>query len=178
MRLIHVIAVFLACLLVAAPLLAQKEKREPLTSSQVDQIAEAGINPNARVGLYTKFLDEHAAVIKGLATRAKSPARSHRLDNDLQDFTALMDELGSNLDTFSDRRADIRKSLKPLNEAIQRWLAILNALASEPVFEISRDEAIESGKDLADQAKQLQQDQEAYFKLHPDEAGQDRWEPK
>ncbi len=62
-----------------------------------------------------------------------------------------MDELGSNLDEYSDRKADMRKALKPLNEASQRWLGILRALAGEPAFELSRKEAIESADDLADQ---------------------------
>ena len=56
-------AVF-ACLLttasLASPLSAQKQKREPLTEDQQDQIAEAGIDPVASVDLYVKFLNEHA----------------------------------------------------------------------------------------------------------------------
>jgi len=171
-------AAILACLFWAVPLLAQKEKREPLTGAQIEEIREAGIDPDGRVKLYTKYLDEHAGVIKGLTSRAKSAARISRLDNELQDFIALMDELGTNLDVFSDRKADIRKSLKPLTEATQRWLGILRALAGEPGFDLARKEAIESGEDLAEQATRLLQEQTDYFKLHKDEAGQDRAEPK
>ena len=171
-------AAILACLFWAVPLLAQKEKREPLTGAQIEEIREAGIDPDGRVKLYTKYLDEHAGVIKGLTSRAKSAARISRLHNELQDFTALMDELGANLDVFSDRKADIRKSLKPLTEATQRWLGILRALAGEPGFDLARKEAIESGEDLAEQATRLLQEQPDYFKLHKDEAGQDRAEPK
>ena len=43
---------------------AQKQKREPLTEAQVEKIAEAGIDPNARVVLYTQYLNEHADAIK------------------------------------------------------------------------------------------------------------------
>ncbi len=102
--------------LIAANLHGQKEKREPLTGPQIEQIREAGIYPVDRVNLYTKFLNEHADTIKGLTNRGKSGSRVQRLDGELQDFTALMDELGSNLDVFSDRKADIRKALKPLSE--------------------------------------------------------------
>jgi hypothetical protein len=172
------VTAILVCLSFAAPLLAQKEKREPLTDDQVEKIREAGLAPNERVNLYAKFLNEHAAVIKGLASRAKSAARARRLDDELQDFTALMDELGSNLDVFSERHADIRKALKPLNEAIPRWLGMLRALAGETGFDLSRKEAIESGQDLADQATRLLTEQTEYFKLHKDEKGQDRAEPK
>ena len=90
---------------------------------------------------------------KALTNRAKSDARSNRLNDALQDFTALMDELGDNLDAFSDRKADIRKSLKALADATPRWQGILRALAGEPGFDLARKEAIESGEDLSDQAK-------------------------
>lgn len=172
------LAAILFCLLLAAPLGAQKEKRNPLTDAQAQQIAETGIDPAARVDLYVKFLNERSDTIKGLIKRAKSSARAHRIDDELQDFTALMDELGDNLDIFSARKADIRKSLKPLNEAIQRWQEVLHDLPSEPVFELSLKEALDSVSDLASQTKQLTTDQEAYFKAHPDEKGQDRAEPK
>ena len=166
------------CLLLAAPLVAQKQKREPLTEKQQDEIAEAGIDPVARVNLYVKFLNEYSDTIKGLIPRAKSAARAHRIDDELEDFAALMDELGDNLDVFSQRKADLRKSLKDLNESIQRWQGLLHDLPSEPGFELSLKDAIASANDLADQAKQITADQEAYFKAHPDEKGQDRWEPK
>jgi hypothetical protein len=178
MSLIRRFAPILACFILAAPLFAQLEKRHPLTEAQIDQIREAGINPNERVRLYAQFLDEHADVIKGLINRAKSTARGRRLDDELQDFTALMDEFGSNLDVYSDRHADIRKSLKPLPAATQRWLGILRALAGEPAFELARKEAIESGEDLSDQATRLLREQTDYFNLHKDEAGQERAEPK
>ena len=162
----------------AAPIAAQKQKREPLTEKQQDQIEEAGIDPVARVDLYVKFLNEYSDTIKGLIPRAKSTARSHRIDDELQDFSALMDELGDNLDVFSQRKADLRKSLKDLRESIEHWQTILHDLPSEPGFELSLKEAIDSANDLADQAKEITTDQEDYFKAHPDEKGQDRAEPK
>jgi NADH dehydrogenase/NADH:ubiquinone oxidoreductase subunit G len=171
-------AVMVAGLLFAAPLCGQKEKREPLTEAQIEQIREAGIDPNARVALYIKFLDEHAETIKGLSGRVRSTERSRRLQDELENFTALMDELGSNLDVYSERKADIRKALKPLSTATERWLTVLRALPEDPASELAHKEAIESGEDLAEQAKQLEDEQTAYFKLHKDEQGQDRAEPK
>jgi hypothetical protein len=177
-RVMRFLAATLLCLLVAAPLRAQKVKREPLTEAQQDQIAEAGIDPAARVGLYVKFLNQQADTIKGLIPRAHSSARSSRLDNELQDFAALMDELGDNLDVYSDRKADLRKSLKGLNEGVQRWQQVLNSVPSDPGFELSRKDALESSNDLSAQAKQITADQTEYFKEHKDEKGQDRAEPK
>ena len=170
--------IVLSGILCISPLQAQKQQREPLTDAQVDKIREAGIDPVERVKLYTKFLSEHVDSIKALTPRARSAARVLRMDSELQDLTALMDELGSNLDQYSERKADLRKSLKPLADATQNWLGVLRALPSEPGFELSRKEAIESGQDLADQASRLLEEQTAYFKVHKDERGQDRAEPK
>jgi hypothetical protein len=162
----------------ATSLNAQKEKRQPLTEAQIELIRDAGVDPSLRITLYTKFLNEHADVIKSLTNRAKSSARARHLDDELLDFTALLDELGDNLDQYADRKADLRPALKPLTEAAPRWLGILRALAGEPGFDEARKEAIESGEDLADQAKRILSEQTEYFTLHKDEKGQERAEPK
>lgn len=157
---------------------AQREQRPTLSEAQIEQIREAGIDPNLRTSLYTKFLDERADALKKLTSRASSPARAKRLDDALQDFTALMDELGSNLDQYGDRKADMRPALKKLNEALPRWLGILKALPGEPTFDEARKEAIESCQDLQGDSERLEQEQIAYFKEHKDEKGQERAEPK
>lgn len=172
------IAAILLGLSIVAPLAAQKDKPEPLTEVQIEQIREAGTAPNDRVNLYTRFLNEHADTIKSLTSRSKSLTRAKRIDEELAQFTALMDEFGSNLDVYSDRHADIRKGLKPLSESTDRWLGILRALPGEPSFDLARKEAIESGEELADQAKRLLAEQTEYFNLHKDEQNQDRAEPK
>jgi hypothetical protein len=172
------IALLLVPALTASAFPAQKDKPEPLNETQIEQIREAGINPNERVKLYTKFLNDYADTIKSLTGRAKSFARAKRLDDELQNMTALMDEFGSNLDTYSDRHADIRLGLKPLTEAADHWLSVLRALPGEPAFDVSRKEAIESGDDLAGQAKRLLSEQTDYFNIHKDERNQDRAEPK
>jgi hypothetical protein len=178
MRPSHGFVALLICILGTLPLGAQKEKREPLTSAQIEEIREAGVDPGERVKLYTKFLDDHAEAIKDLGGRVKSSTRSQRLDDQLQDFTALMDELGSNLDLYSERHADIRKSLKTLTEATPRWLGILRGLTSERGVELARKESVESGGDLAAQATHMLEEQTEYFKIHKDEEGQERAEPK
>lgn len=177
----HTLRWFLVVLLVAGSsslLSAQKEQRQVLTESQIEAIREAGIYPNDRINLYTKYVDDRAQAIKSLTNRATSTARARKLDNELQDITALMDELGANLDQYGDRKADIRGALKKLNEEAPLWVRILNALAGEPTFDESRKEAIESCEDLTDDAKRLLTEQTDYFNQHKDEKGQQRAEPK
>ena len=172
------IAALICCLVLATSLQAQKKKREPLTEVQMEKIAEAGIDPNARIALYTQYLNEHADGIKALTNRAKTEARALKLNDALEDFTALQDELGDNLDMLADRKADIRKSLKLLTDAAPRWLGILRAVVGENGFDVARKEAIESCQDLSSDATRFLNEQTDYFKQHPDEVGQDRWEPK
>lgn len=153
---------------------AQQSRKAELTDAEAEQVRESSIFPVERVALFTKFLEDRAAKIKDLTERPKSSQRVLRLDDALQDFTALMDELGDNLDQYSDRHSDIRKSLKPLSEAVPRWLIVLRALPGESGFDLSRKEAIESGEELADQATRLLHEQDDYFAIHKEEKGQER----
>jgi hypothetical protein len=157
---------------------AQRKQHDVLTEAEVEKIREAGIEPNQRIKLYTEFLNDHVNAVKGLTNRAKSPARAIRLDKELQDVADLMDELGANLDQYSDRHADMRGALKILSDQSQHWLTTLKALAGEEPFDLSRKEAIEAGEDLTDQAQRLLREQADYFALHKDEKGQERAEPK
>lgn len=174
---LRLFAALLGCLLMAVPLSAQKRTHETLTEAQQEQIAEAGVNPDARIGLYTKFLNERAETIKGLTNRHES-GRGRRLDTELQEFASLIDELASNLDEYGDRKADLRKSLKHLNEAVASWHDILHNLQSDSAYEIARNDAAEALNDLSDQTKKLTAEQEEYFKLHKKSNGQEREEPE
>jgi len=164
--------------LLGSSALAQKNHHDPLTEAQVEKIREAGIDPNQRVKLYTQYVNDHVNAVKSLTNRGKSVARALHLDQELQDVATLMDELGSNLDEYSDRHADMRPALKTLAEESQQWLRALRALAGENGFDLSRKEAIEAGQDVADQAQRLFTEQTTYFESHKDERGQERAEPK
>lgn len=169
---------FSLCLQSPANAVAQKDHHDALTEAQVEKIREAGIFPNERVKLYTGYLNDHVNVVKNLMNRSKSDARARRLDQELLDVASLMDELGSNLDEYSDRHADIRPALKTLSDESRDWVKTLRALAGETPFDLSRKEAIEAGEDLSDQAERLLREQSDYFAIHKDEKGQERAEPK
>lgn len=158
----------------AISLCAQHQRTASLTETETEQVAEAAVAPNERVKLYNKFLNERADKIKDLTHRPRSAQRVLKLDDALQDFTALMDEMGSNLDQYSDRHSDIRKALKGLTEDTPRWLNILRVLPGESGFDLARKEAIESGEELADQATRLLHEQTDYFSVHKDQKDQER----
>ncbi len=152
----------------------QRIKTASLNEKEVEEIRESAVFPAERIKIYTRIIEERAAVIKSLTGRTKSSQRVLKLDATLQDFTALMDEMGSNLDQYSDRHSDIRRGLKPLTEAMPRWLSILRTLPGESGFDLARKEAIESGEELSDQATRLLHEQEEYFATHKDEREQER----
>jgi hypothetical protein len=178
MRPLSCLALFFVYLSLAAPAQGQKNRPEPLTEAQQEAIAEAGIDADARIGLYTKYLNEHADTIKDLTKRIHSAARTYRIDTALGNFSELVDELASNLDEYGGRMADMRKSLKALNEAIPGWQAILHDLPSESGFDFSRKDAMDATNELADQVKKLVTTEDAYFKEHKDLKGQQYAEPK
>lgn len=165
-------------LLCVPSLCAQKRHRQPLNERQIEQIREAGVYPNERIKLYAQFVGEQVDAIEALGKRGRSSARTQRLDDALLDLAALVDELSSNLDQYGDRKADLRKSLKGINESAPRWRETLGALPTEPGIDLSRKEALESLQDLSEETTQLEKEQAVYFETHKDEKGQDRAEPK
>lgn len=156
----------------------QRVKREPLNEAQVEKIREAGVDPNLRIRLYTQYVNEHAETLKSLAERPKSPARAKRLDDELQDFIALLDELASNLDQYGERKADMRPALKKLNEDCPKWLDMLKALPSEPPYNTARKEAMEAWNDLAEDGRAMLKEQDEYFAKNKKAKGQERAEPE
>ena len=169
----------IVCLLLASQeLVAQKSKRQVLTPTQVEEIREAGIDPNARIGFYVKYLNEHIDTIRDLSKAGLSSSRVRKIDDELQTVAGLTDELGSNLDQYSSRKADIRKALKKVNEDLAKWQAAVQALPANSVFEVSRADALESCQDLTQDAAQMLSEQTEYFKEHKDQRGQERAEPQ
>jgi hypothetical protein len=168
------VPILLSTIILSTGLHAQSHRTAELTETESEQLRENAIFPAERMALYTKFMEARAARIKDLTSRPRSAQRVLKLDEALQDFTALMDEAGDNLDQYSDRHSDIRKALKPLSESVPKWVTILRALPGESGFDLARKEAIESGEELAEEATRLLSEQNDYFATHKDEKGQER----
>jgi hypothetical protein len=161
-----------------AAVLAQHGHSAQLSEAELEEVRESAIIPNDRVKVFTKILEDRAGKIKTLAGRPKSGQRVLKMDEALRDFTSLMDETGDNLDQYSDRHSDIRRSLKPLNDALPRWLLILRSIPGESGFDLTRKEAIESGEELAGLSTRLMHEQDAYFLIHKEERDQERSDDK
>jgi len=103
-------------------------RRDPLTPAEIDQIRDSAQEPEQRLKFYVKFT---RARIDGIAQARSDPKVTDKgaaVHNALQDFLDLYDELDENVETFADRKYDIRKALKLVLEADAEFQSKLHAL--------------------------------------------------
>lgn len=104
-------------LLLAVNLGAQQHHRDPLTDLEIDQLRDSALLPDVRLKLYVDFARARLDKLQQVRTDMKATDREQQTRDALQDFLDVYDELDTNVDTFADRRDDLRKALKPVIEA-------------------------------------------------------------
>jgi hypothetical protein len=119
-----------ACVaLLLASFAAQAQRhREPLTQSEIDQIRDASWEPKQRLTLYVEFTRARLVKLEEMRSDPKTKNRPRQTHDMLDDFLLLYDELNDNIDTYVDRKDDIRKPLKIVIEADTEFQAKLRAL--------------------------------------------------
>jgi hypothetical protein len=124
-------------LLLLVSALAGARKRDPLTDAEADQLRNVALEPYKRLKLYIQFTDARLNAIDQLRTDPKqADGRGRKIHDLLEDFTALLDEINSNLDQYEGRpmtkddRKDFHKGLKEVIAACDAWDAKLRALKS------------------------------------------------
>jgi len=139
----------LACGLVLAFLLGRvataQKRRDPLTPSEVDQIRDTSWEPRDRLKLYVQFARARLVKLEQIRSDPKTKDRATQTHDLLDDFQLLYDELNDNIDTYVDRKDDIRKPLKLITEADTEFQAKLRALkdaADVPASEASTYEFV------------------------------------
>src|SRR6204780_2157971 len=121
--------VFSILLLWAGGCLVQAQRhREPLTQSEIDQIRDASWEPRQRLTLYVQFARARLVALEQMRSDPKVKDRPRQTHDKLDDFLLLYDELNDNIDTYVDRKDDIRKPLKVIVEADTEFQAKLRAL--------------------------------------------------
>jgi hypothetical protein len=103
-------------LLIAAAALAQRH-RDPFTQSEVDQIRDTSWEPQLRLSLYVKFARARLATMDQMRNDPKTKDRPRQTHDKLDEFLLIYDELNDNIETYVDRKDDIRKPLKAIIEA-------------------------------------------------------------
>jgi hypothetical protein len=123
---------------------AQK-RRDPLTQPEIDQIRDASWEPRDRLKLYVQFARARLVKLEQIRNDPKTKDRANQTHDLLDDFQLLYDELNDNIDTYVDRKDDIRKPLKLIVEADTEFQAKLRGLkdaADVPATEASTYEFI------------------------------------
>jgi hypothetical protein len=116
----------LLCLTVAVSW-AQRH-RDPFTPPEIDQIRDASWEPQQRLALYVKFARDRLVSMEQMRSDPKTKNRAQQTHDKLDDFLLIYDELNDNIDTYVDRKNDIRKPLKTVIDADTEFQAKLLAL--------------------------------------------------
>jgi len=130
----YLAALLLLCFL---PLNAER-RRDPLTPGEVDQLRDAAQDPDQRVKLFLQFARARLSAIEQVRADPKETNRAQQTHDRLQDFLDVYDELNDNLDTFVERKADLRKAAKSVIDADTEFQARLRAIKTS--IENSKEE--------------------------------------
>src|SRR5258708_2227860 len=155
-------------LAVCAVTASAQRHRDPLTQPEIDQVRDASWEPQQRLTLYVKFARARLVKLEQMRNDPKSKDRAQQTHDMLDDFLLIYDELNDNLDTYVDRRDDIRKPLKTVIEADTEFQAKLRALkdaadvpAEEPKqYEFVLTNALDTLDTSAEEHRKLLTEQE------------------
>jgi hypothetical protein len=119
--------------------------RDPFTQPEIDQIRDTSWEPQERLSLYVKFARARLVGLEQMRSDPKIKDRPQQTHDKLDDFLLIYDELNDNIDTYVDRKDDIRKPLKVIIDADTEFQAKLRALkdaADVPAEETKRYEFV------------------------------------
>lgn len=169
-------------LLIPCAALAQRHKRDPLSDLEVDKLRDAAQTPDVRLKLYLEFARTRLDRLQQAKADAKAADRDQQMEDALQDFVDIYDELDDNVDTFADRDDDLRKALKPVIEADTEFGSKLRAFKSS--LASSREEfakydflvgsALQAVDDGAKDHRSLLAEQEEKFKNKKEKAHKEK----
>jgi DNA repair exonuclease SbcCD ATPase subunit len=158
------LAALVVALLMALPLPAHAEKRDPLNDKEVDQLRETAQEPEKRLKLMVEFTRARMTSIDQLRADPKQAKdRGQKIHDLLEDIATLVDEIDDNVSDYDQRQADLRKPLQQvvqLDSELQRKLRDLQQSASDPKnsaedYKFVLQDAVESINQSADSNRKL-----------------------
>jgi uncharacterized coiled-coil DUF342 family protein len=155
-------------MLAAVSLAGAQRRRDPLTQPEIDQVRDASWEPKERLTLYVQFSRTRLVKLEQMRSDPKTKDRARQTHDLLDDFQLLYDELNDNIDTYVDRKDDIRKPLKMIIEADNEFQAKLRALKDASgvtpeeasAYEFVLTNALETVDTSAEDHRKLLEDQE------------------
>lgn len=164
-------AILLSGLLVSLAAAGVAQQRDPLNEKEVDEIRDASDWPNKRLELMVQFASARITAIEQLQANGKNakdrPMQIHDL---LQDFTAVLDEIGDNVDVYAAHKADMRQGLTVLLTANSEWALQLKRLKEQAPpeefqqYSFALSNALDDVNDTADDTRKQLQEQNALAK--------------
>jgi len=119
--------VAIAVLLFVITATAQKHP-DPLNQLEIDKLRDTAQDPLERLKLYVEFARARLQALDQARSNPKVTDRGVDTHDRLQDFLDIFDELNDNVDTFADRKEDLRKALKIVIEGDSEFQSKLRAL--------------------------------------------------
>jgi hypothetical protein len=144
--------------------------RDPFTQSEINQIRDVSWEPQQRLALYVQFARARLVGMEQMRSDPKTKNRARETHDHLDDFLLIYDELNDNIDTYVDRKNDIRKPLKTVIDADTEFQAKLRALkdaadvpaAESKEYEFSLSTALDTvDSSVEDHRKLLAEQEEA-----------------
>ena len=128
----------LVLLLACSFALAQRHG-DPLTPAEIDQLRDTAQDPEMRLKFFVQFTRARLDAVIQAQSDPKVTDRPQAIHDKLQDFLDIYDELDENVDTFADRKNDIRKPLKLVITADTEFQAKLRAFKDANAKDESRE---------------------------------------
>jgi chromosome segregation ATPase len=116
-----------------------QRRGDPLNPLEEDQLRDAAQDPAERLKLYIVFARARLTSLEQMRADPKVTDRAQQTRDRLQNLLDVYDELNDNIDTFVERKADLRKPLKAVIEADTEFQAKLRALKSS--VDANKDES-------------------------------------
>ena len=129
---------------------------------------DTALEPDLRLKLYVGFARARLAALEQARSDPKTTDRGRATHDRLQEFLDVYDELNDNIDTYVDRKSDLRKVLKTVIEGDTEFQAKLRALRDDATakkeetqqYEFLLSNALETLDSSAQDHRQLLTEQE------------------
>ena len=144
----------LVCLLIAAPLAAQ---RDFLTADEIEKVRDAQ-EPNLRLKLYAQFAQERIDLIKHLMEKDKA-GRSALIHDTLDEYCKILDAIDTVADDALSRKLDVKAGLDAVASGEKQMLPYLQKVQDSQPRDMERydfllKQAIDATSDSLDAAQE------------------------